>query len=191
MTIHEILRLAETNYKQGTTALGDYVAYSMHDTIERIIAYLNSKHITGDKDSLGRDKPFYNIVIAAVNIWYRATDLDRKDIVVIPSKITDVGLAFIATVHLQEWMKKARFGVFLNQWGRTLAQFGSAVVKFIEQDGELFATVVPWSRMIVDPVDFNAIPKIEKFYLTPAQLRKKEEYNKEMVEKLIKEAGKR
>ena len=191
MTIYEILRDAETNYKQGTTSLGEYVQWSMRETIERTIAYLNSKHITGDKDSLGRDKPFYNIVSSAVNIWYRATDLDRKDIVVIPSKTTDVGLAFVATVHLQEWMKKARFGVFLNQWGRTLAQFGSAVVKFIEQDGELFATVVPWSRMIVDPVDFNAIPKIEKFYLTPAQLRKKEEYNKEMVEKLIKEAGKR
>src|SRR3990167_5141128 len=191
MTIHEILRLAETNYKQGTTALGDYVSYSTHDTIERIIAYLNSKHITGDKDSLGREKPFYNIVTAAVNIWYRATDLDRKDIVVIPSKITDVGLAFIATVHLQEWMKRERFGVFLNQWGRTLAQFGSAILKFVEKDGKLIPSVIPWTRMIVDPVDFDAIPRIEKFYLTPVQLRKKTEYSNEMVEKLINSAGKR
>src|SRR3990167_11299487 len=111
MTIYEILRNAETNYKQGTTSLGEHVQWSMRETIERTIAYLNSKHLTGDKDSLGRDKPFYNIVSSAVNIWYRATDLDRKDIVVIPSKTTDVGLAFVATVHLQEWMKKARFGV--------------------------------------------------------------------------------
>src|SRR3990167_1505201 len=127
-TIPEIVRSAEYNYIHSTTKLGEFVDWDMHGTVEKITAYLNSKHITGDKDSLGREKPFYNIVTAAVNIWYRATDLDRKDIVVIPSKITDVGLAFIATVHLQEWMKRERFGVFLNQWGRTLAQFGSAIL---------------------------------------------------------------
>src|SRR3990167_3004012 len=105
-TVHELLREAETNYKQGTTTLGTYVQWSMHDTVERITAYLNSKHLSGDKDSLGREKQFFNIVSAAVNIWYRATDLDRKDIVVLPSKSADVGIAFAATVHLQEWMKR-------------------------------------------------------------------------------------
>jgi hypothetical protein len=142
----------------------------MHDTIERIYAYLNSKHISGDKDSLGRPKPFFNIVTAAVNIWYRATDIDRKDIRFIPTSRSSVLLAFVANVILQNWMEKSNFGVFLNKWGRTLAQYGSAVRKFVEVDGELKASVVPWSRMIPDPIDFDALPRIEKFYKTPAQL---------------------
>lgn len=181
----EIVREAETNYLQGTTKLGKYVSWSMHDTIERIDAYLNSKHISDDTDSLGREKPFFNIVSAAVNIWYRATDIDRKDIRILPDKLENTGLAFVATVHLQEWMKKARFGVFLNEWGRALARYGSAIVKFVEKDGELNATVVPWNRYIADPVQFDALPHIEKFYKTPAQLRRMTEYDQDAVNGLL------
>lgn len=171
ISLHEIVREAEQNLTEGTTKIGEYVEWSMHDTIETIYAYLNSKHTSGSADSMGREKPFFNIVTAAVNIWYRATDLDRKDVVVVPDKSSNVAVAFVATVLLQDWMKRAKFGVFLNKWGRTLAQYGSAVVKFVEKQGELVATVVPWSRMIVDPVDFIALPRIEKFYKTPAQLQ--------------------
>lgn len=170
-SLHEIVRSAETNLLSGTVKLGDYVDFSHHDTVETIYAYVNSRHITGPKDSLDRDKPFFNIVTAAVNIWYRATDLDRKDIIVIPDRLKNTIAAFFATIFLQEWMKKERFGVFLNTWGRALAQYGSAVVKFVEKNGRLCPTVIPWNRLITDPIDFEALPRIEKFYKTPAQLQ--------------------
>ena len=51
--------------------------------------------------------------------------------------------------------------------------------------GELIASVIPWNRLIVDPVDFDALPRIEKFYKTPAQLRRMKEYNKAKVDSLI------
>lgn len=184
-SVCELIRLAETTYLQGTTHLGKYVDWSMHDTLETIDAYLNSKHTSGPTDSLGREKPFFNIVSSAVNIWYRATDIDRKDIRILPDKIESTALAFIATVHLQDWMKRARFGVFLNQWGRTLARYGSAVVKFVEKDGELLPSVIPWNRLIADAVQFDAIPRIEKFYKTPAQLRKIKQYDQVAVSSLI------
>lgn len=195
-TVGQIIRHAEQNYIYNTTRMGKYVQWRMHDVIETIDAYLNSKHISGETDSLGRPKPFFNIVTAAVNIWYRATDLDRKDIRIIADKIEDTAMAFIATVHLRNWMKTARFGVFLNQWGRTLARYGSAVVKFVEKDGELVASVIPWNRLIVDPVDFEAIPTIEKFYKTEEQLYKMVKtngYDKAKVEALcesVKQARK-
>ena len=169
-SIHELIREAEENYTTGTITLGKHVKWSMYETVEKIIAYLHSKHTSGDVDSLGRKKPFFNIVTAAVNIWYRATDIDRKDIVVLPNSSSTVVAAFLANVILQQWMKKARFGVFLNEWGRTLAQYGGAIVKFVEKGDTLVASVVPWNRAIVDPVDFDALPKIERFYKTLAQL---------------------
>lgn len=185
ISVPEIVREAEDNYLNGSVTIGEYVEFDMHDTIEKIDAYLNSKHISGEKDSLKRDKPFFNIVIAAANVWMRATDLDRKNIRILPDSISNTALAFVATVLLQNWMKKARFGVFLNDWGRTLARYGSAVVKFVEKNGELSASVIPWNRMIVDPVDFDSIPRIEKLYKTPAQLRKMAAYDQEVVEKLL------
>lgn len=180
-----IVREAEENYLHGTTKLGEYVDWDMHETIETIDAYLNSKHISGPTDALGRDKPFFNIVTAATNIWYRATDLDRKNIRILPDKQKNTAAAFIATVLLQNWMKESRFGVFLNEWGRALARYGSAVVKFVERDGKLEATVVPWNRLIVDPVDFDALPRIEKIYKTPAQLKKMAFYDQDTVDALI------
>src|SRR3990167_9263311 len=184
-SVPEIVTRAKQNYLYGTTKLGDYVDWSMYNTVEKITAYINSKHVSGDKDSLGREKPFFNIISAAVNIWYRALDIDRKDMIIRPDKLGNTFLAFMATVLLHDWMKRERFGVFLNLWGRTLSQFGSAVVKFVEKGGKLKASVVPWNRLIVDPVDFYALPTIEKIYMTPSQIRKIPEYDSEVVEKLI------
>lgn len=170
-SLHSLVRKAQENLTRGVDKIGDYVEWSLYDTIQRIYAYLNSKHISGSTDSLGRDKPFFNIVSAAVNIWYRATDIDRKDIIVLPDKYANTASAFIATILLQEWMKRTKFGAFLNKWSRTLSQYGSAVVKFVEKDGELTSTVVPWQNLIVDPIDFKSLPVIERFFKTPSQLK--------------------
>jgi hypothetical protein len=170
-SVQGIVREAQNNYVYGTTHLGEYVDFSMYQTVERISAYINSRHTSGLVDSLGREKPFFNIVTAAINVWYRATDIDRKDITIRPDKNSNVAVAFLATILLQDWMKRNQFGVFLNQWGRILSQYGSAVVKFVERDGNLIPSVIPWSRLIVDPISFNSIPRIEKFYKTPAQLK--------------------
>jgi len=172
-------------------ALGKYVNFSHSETIETITAYSNSKHISGDTDSLGREKPFFNVVTAAVNIWYRATDLDRKDVTITPSKANHTVLAFVATILLQQWMKREKFGMFLNDWGRTLAQYGSAVTKFVEKNGELHAYIPAWDHLIVDPVNFDALPTIEKIDYTPEDLKKNKLYDQDMVEKLIEGRGTR
>jgi hypothetical protein len=183
-TIYEVIRQFEQNDQQQDTVISKYVSFNLREYIEKIDAYLNSKHISGDKDASGRDKPFFNIVTAAVNIWYRATDIDRKDITIRASKTTDESLSFFATVLLQEWMRKTKFGRFLNEWGRTLAKYGSAVTKHIEKDGELYSQVIPWNRLMCDAVDFDNNIVIEKLWMTPSQLRKNKAYDKEMVEKL-------
>lgn len=170
-SVHEIIRQAETNYIWLTTKLGEYVDWSMYQTVEKVSAYLNSRHISGKTDSLGREKPFFNIVTAAVNIWYRATEVERKDIVIRPTKTADVAATFLATIMLQDWMRRERFGVFLQQWGRALAQYGSAVVKFVERNGKLIPSVISWNRIITDPVDFDALPRIEKYYKTADKLK--------------------
>lgn len=184
-TIYELVRQAEQNDQQGNTLISKYVTFDMRENINKIEAYINSKHISGDTDSMGRDKPFFNIVTGIVNIWFRATDIDRKNIRIKSTKAEDTIMAFLGTVHLNQWMRKANFGVFLNDWGRTLARYGSAVTKFVEKDGELYAEVIPWNRIIIDHIDFDANVKIEVLELTPSQLRKRQGYDKKQVEALI------
>lgn len=188
-TIHALVRKRETAYIIGNTKLSKYVQFSMFDTISRVEAYLNSKHITGEQDSLGRDKPFLNIITAAVNVWWRATDLDTKDVRIRATRPTDEIKAFLAMIHLQLWMKHSEFGYFLNQWGRVLAAYGSAVTKFVVKNGELNISVIPWNRLIVDAIDFHQSPVIEKLYYTPSQLRKAKMYDQAEVAKLIAAAN--
>lgn len=187
-TALDIIRKQEQDYINADTKISEHVQFSPKDTIDKIEAYLNSKHTTGDTDALGREKPFFNIVTAASNVWYRATDIDRKDIRIKPVKSSGHTTALLANAKSKEWMRKSNFGVWLNDWGLTLAQYGSAVSKFVEQDGKLIAKVVPWNRLIIDAIDFYGNPVIEKHYYTPSQLRKNKMFDQEMVESLIENA---
>lgn len=182
--IAEIVREMETNYIRGNTIISKYVNHNMYETISTIEAYINSVHTSGQFDSQGREKPFFNIVVAASNIWYRATDIDRKNIRIKASKSKDTIDALLSSAHIQNWMTRENFGQFLNEWGRVLSRYGSAVVEFIEKDGRLIPSVLPWNRLIVDSVDFYANPRIKILELTEAQLKKNPLYDKDMVEAL-------
>ena len=184
-TALDIVRKQENDYNNSDTQISEYVNFSPKETIDKIEAYINSKHISGETDSLGREKPFFNIVTAASNVWYRATDVDRKDIRIKATTSSSHTTALLANAKSKEWMRKSNFGVFLNAWGLTLAQYGSVVSKFVEVNGELTAKVVAWNRLIFDAIDFEGNPVIEKNYYTPAQLRKNKLFDQEQVESLI------
>lgn len=183
-----MVRKNETDYIRGSTSISKYVIFSMHDTIEKIDAYLNSKHTSGEQDEQGRDKPFFNIGTSAANIWFRMTDIDRKDIRIIATKASDYIDAFLGTILLRNWMRHERFGMFLNEWGRVLSRYGSAVIKFVENDTGLHIQVLPWNELIVDSVDIEQNPIIEVLWLTPAQLQgrvKTHGYDQQNVEALL------
>ncbi len=169
-SICELVRKNESEYIRGSTRISKYVTFSMHDTIAKAEAYLHSTHINGDTDGLGREKPFFNISVAAANIWYRATDIDRRHIRIRATKMKDWLDTFVATVHLRDWMRRENYGAYLNEWGRILARYGSAVTKFVQTKSALHIRAMPWNVLICDPVDFESNPKIEILELTEAQL---------------------
>lgn len=178
----------EQEWTTQSINVSEYVQRQSYDIVNMIDAYLNSKHISGEKDAMGRDKPFFNIVTAVRNIWFRATDIDRKNIRFKASKVKEYVISLIANILLRDWMKREDFGKFLNEWGLTLANYGSAVVKFVEKDGKLYCMNIPWQRLIVDQIDFNSNPVIEQLYLTPGQLRMNKAYDQTEVEALIDNA---
>ena len=94
-TASDLVRKMESDYVGGTTHISKYVDFNLLENINKVDAYSNSRHLTGDKDSKGRDKPFADITSSVVNAWYRATDIDRKDIVLRASSIKDTTKVFI------------------------------------------------------------------------------------------------
>lgn len=187
LNIYEMVRKMEKDDRDGMSQLSEYVEWNMREEINRVEAYVNSKHISGEVDHLGRDKPFFNIVTSAINIWDRATDIDRKNIKIRAGKKTDIVPAFLASVLIQDWMRKDNFGMFLNKWGRTLAKFGSCILKFVEKDGELCRNVMDWNYIICDPNNFYSNPVVEILYYTPYELKAKIKngYDEELVNRLL------
>lgn len=183
-TIGQLVRKLEREFTSGNgTLMSKYVRTDLYEDINKIYAYLESKHISGEYDSMGREKPFFNIVLASRNIWYRATDLDRRNIVLKSTREKLTIQAFFLTLFLQDWMRRENFGAFLNNWGISLAGFNSSVVKFVEKDGRLISKVVPWSKLIVDQINFADNVKIEILELTETQLY--DQYGKDAVEELV------
>jgi len=189
-SIFNLVKRAEQNLLFGKPIkIGKYATHSHTEKINTIEAYINSQHISGLTDSLGREKPFLNITTLAANTWYKATDIDRKNIKFNPAKSKQRLKAMIATILLRNWMIKQRFGQWLNKWGYQLATYGSAVSKFIEKEGELNAEVISWDRMICDPIDFYGNLRIEKIYFTPSQLRQ-QPYDQEAIDKVLESFSK-
>jgi len=183
-TVSALVKRLDDTFKTGTFQKSKYVTVNPKEDLDTIDAYLNSEFISGPDD----DRPFYNIVIWARDIWYRATGSDRKNIKVKSDKLNQQLLVILGDAHTQRWMKEANFGQFLNNWGLTLAGYNSAISKWVEKDGELIPLVIPWQQIICDHVDFKGNPKIEKLYFTPAQLRMNEAYDQEIVEQLIEDS---
>ena len=186
MNIFQIIKKQEQNLLFGKPIkIGKYAEHDHTEKVSTITAYLNSQHISGKRDSQGREKPFLNIVIVAAYVWYKLTNISRRHIKFRAPNSKKRLKALVATLKLREWMNKKNFGQWLNKWGWTLSCYGSAVSKFIEKDGKLIPSVISWDRMICDPVDFDGNPKIEKIYYTPAQLRQ-QPYNPDRIEEAIK-----
>lgn len=186
--VSDIVLKQEMDFIRGSTRTSKYVTFSLYETLSRIDAYLNSTHISGSKDAKGRLKPFINIVITAANIWWRATDIDRQHIKLWAKKRKQWLKSFFINIVFQNWMKKEDFGIFLNEWGRTLSRYGSALIKFVENSSGLHISVIPWNTLIIDSVNINAAPIIEVIELSESQLQERIEthgYDAKAVENLL------
>ncbi len=53
-----LVREMQEEDEQGGTLISKYVTYNQRETLDRTDAYVNSKHISGEKDSKGRENPF-------------------------------------------------------------------------------------------------------------------------------------
>ena len=174
----EISKQSE-NYNNGYITLIDGLTFSQWQTLKKIEFYSNSQYLTGNKDELGRDKPFYNVVNYRVNVAVRATDIDVKDIKIVSDNPEFQEYAFLYNHEAYEWMKQSDFSLFLNIFGQTRARYGGVLVKKCQykepgEQEELEIEVVPWKNVITDPINIAKGNIIEKHYMLPNELAEKE-----------------
>lgn len=165
------------SYNNKSIQIIDGLYYNQFQTLKKIEFYWNSQYINGQIDELGRIKPFYNISKFRVNVATRATDLDVKDVRITSDNVNDRVRSMLLNHELKNWFKEADFSKLLNDWGKTRAKYGGALIKkcMEEEDGkkELEIELVEWKNVITDQTDIENGVIIEVHYMSPSELSKK------------------
>lgn len=170
--IYSLIRTYREDYKTRNIKVAEGYDFNQYKKLNTVELYFNSRFETGQRDSQGIEKAFYNINKSRVLVEVRATDLDTKDIQIIdPENIQNDVKGMLFTKENKLWMKRSKFGVFLNKLGFAAAKYGGAVVKKTEHDGKLELHVIPWRDLTTDQTDILSGIIIERHFYTPAQLK--------------------
>lgn len=139
------------------------------DIIRTIEYYTNNRYLSGNKDELEREKPFYNICNFRVTTAKTATDLDLKDIKYEADSLKYSVQAMLINHELYKYLKEIDFSKTLNDMGATRPRYGGVLIKKTNEDID----VVEWVNLDFDPNDVLGGTLVETHYLKPSELAKK------------------
>jgi len=187
LLIQTALQNIKSHY-DGTIDLVDGLPFSQKKQIKTIEFYNNSKYLNGQKDELGRDKPFFQILNAICDVENSAKDLDTKDINITSDDGNHYLESWLLSKDIQVWMKDTNFAKTLNDMRDMHTRYGSLLVKKIEKKDEkgkkqLYLELPEWKNTITDQVSIIDGAIVEIHWLTPVQLSKMTEW--ENIDKIL------
>lgn len=193
--IHDLLEYYIGQYESPTEITEGY-NFDMPNTINMIELYYAGKFKTGDRDSQGNKKYFFNIVKPQCGHATKNLDIDRSEILVKPERNKDRVKAMLYNDRLKYWMKQNRFNIFLNNIGEKLPIYGSVVARKVGSEIRL----VPLSKLKIEPSlsnnnkdhNINSSFIIEEHNMSASELEKMKAkgWDAEVVDKVVSEMRK-
>lgn len=162
----------EDSYQESVEIV-DGLMFDHKRTLRTIEYYSNSEYLSGNKDGLGREKPFYNIGNYRVTVAKTSTDLDVKDIRFEPDSLKFSTQTMLINKELYKYLKESNFSLTLNEMGVTRPKYGGVLVKKYQDSKELKINVVDWKNVVVDPVDILGGTIIETHWMLPSEIAEK------------------
>lgn len=103
--------------------------FNQKENINKLELYRASRFESGQVDSQGNKKFFFNVINPQCGNSTKNIDIDRKDIRVRALRSKDRVKAMLYTDELKYWMRKEKFGILLNKLSENLPIYGSEVWK--------------------------------------------------------------
>lgn len=175
----------KSNYETGKSERIAGLYRSPYQVIKMVEYYSASKYLgiqptilsngvyQYNKDGVGRDMPFYNIVNFRVALAKTATDLDIKDIQITSDNPKYRVHSMLLNREAYEWMKDD-FGQVLNKMGSTRPKYGGYLLKKCMEDGELEIDVVDWTKVYTDVTNIMGGAIVEVHSMSPVEIKKKD-----------------
>jgi len=191
-TIFGLLNNSIADYKDPSgVEITDGYFFNMKETINKIELYRASKFRSGDKDSQGDKKFFFNIINPQCGHATKNIDIDRKDVRVRANDGNHRVQAMIYNEELKYWMRDNNIGYIFNKISEELPKYGSIILKKVKDDIKF----IPLRRCMFDPAinnkenNYNIQSNyfIEEHYFQPDGLRNmvKKGWDKSVVDELI------
>lgn len=176
------------DYEQSVT-ISKGNDFNLKDTIEKIELYRASKFASGDRDSQGNKKFFFNIVNPQCGNVTKNIDIDRSNIRAVAENGKDAVKSMIYTAELKQWMKDSKFGSLLNKVSEFLPVYGSVILKKVGTD----VTFIPIRSLKFDPAisnkkasfDIQSPYIIEEHHMQPDEIEKMDKWDKEARKEVV------
>lgn len=185
MLITQEIQKIKNNYDK-TIDIVNGLSFSQKDVKRMIEFYANSKYLNGQKDELGRDKPFNQILNAICDVEDTAKDLDTKDISTTSDDSNHYLESWLLTKDVYVWMKEVNFAKTLNDLKRIHTKYGSVLAKKVIRDENLYIEFPEWKNVITDATSVLNNPIMEVHFMTPYEISKMTEWDKTEIKKILK-----
>lgn len=176
------------NYEK-TIDLIPGLPFSQKRQIKTIEFYSNSKYLNGQKDELGREKPFMQILNAICDVENTAKDLDTKDINITSDDSNHYLESWLLSKDIYVWMKEVDFAKTLNDMRDTHTRYGSLLVKKCykkTEDGKTLSLELPeWKNVMTDQVNILGGAIVEVHWMDANEISKMAEWDKTAVKQVL------
>ncbi|MEW6606040.1 MAG: hypothetical protein AB1414_01130 [bacterium] len=179
-TIFDQIIKEKDDFEDGQIQIVSGLSFNQKDIVRRIHLYYHDTFETGEKDSEGWKKHFYNLTKFRCKVASKAIDLDTKDIRLRPENEASRLGTWLLSKELKFWMKEKGFGKTLNQITKNLPIFGTVVIKAVDDQVKLVDLRNFYLDAGAEDLD-KARYIIEKHFYTPDELKKKKWDNIEEV----------
>lgn len=187
-----LLKTIETeiqNYIGGEIDISPDVTFSQYETIKRIILFQNRTYPTGNVDSQGNYKYYYDIISPRIDNEIKNIDFDTKNIFLYSDKKEDSTKVFLANSKLRDYLKDSEQAVKLNDAVEMFSGMGNVVFKKLKEGYELWN---PLNFFVINQAakTLEDTKVIERHILNATQLMKKKDiWDSDTVDLVIKNCG--
>lgn len=154
-------------------------------TLRKIDLYYNGKFQSGDTDSTGFKKYFYNISKPACDIATKFVDLDTKNIIVNSEHPGDELKVWVMQRDLRQWLKNQKVGELLNEIAFDYPKYGTVVIKKGKNNEWKKVNLVNLRMDTTAPCLQESGFVYELLRMTRRELREMQEWDQEVIEQLL------
>ena len=165
LTAEEYILQEEIRFKTERVSLDENWDWNFYDHRSKSFLYKHGKFTTGANDGT---RPNKNIILPILNVGYRATGFDVKDIQPFVNDPDNYYKSFFFKKYHPKWARKNDIDTAIDESVESFVDYGLVLMKNV---GENRPEVVPLHRIaFCDQTDILSGPICEKHQYSPAQL---------------------